>query len=60
MSDLKPCPFCGGEVNIVYTKTLHAYLIFPKSDNGCKYIAVISANNAKTISEAIDMWNKRI
>ena len=63
MSDkLKPCPFCGGEAELVYTNDNHrapyvrckfGVMQKPKCV-GCQY-----PWNHKTEEEAIEAWNGR-
>lgn len=61
MTDLKPCPFCGGEIEIVKTDCndpIHGYgLIHENNDcilNNDGYLQIYS-----TEEQAIDAWNTR-
>ena len=52
MTELKPCPFCGGEANVE-----EAYMnIFVVACSGCSVITAIY-NNAE---KAIEAWNRRV
>ena len=61
MKDLKPCPFCGGEVSITYHSADNVFSIWHKHD-GCKFIEpmYIDGEYAKSLSDARDIWNKRV
>lgn len=61
--DLKPCPFCGGEVNIVLKdnglfESGHYFLIKHKR-NKCNVDCVIFKYNAHTLEDACKTWNRR-
>jgi hypothetical protein len=60
MTEFKPCPFCGGEVNITYHSADNVYSIWHKYD-GCKFIEpmYIDGKHAKSLSDARNIWNKR-
>lgn len=66
MKELKPCPFCGGEVEIVKDKRWPKWL-----DHGidawhveCKnsdcVIYQVDNNYYRQRKEAVEMWNRRI
>lgn len=60
MSELKPCPFCGGEVEIIATGLYHwKYAIRHKSKTEC----ILDANAFALPYEKDDatrMWNTRV
>jgi endogenous inhibitor of DNA gyrase (YacG/DUF329 family) len=60
MKNLKPCPFCGGEVNITYYSADNVFVIWHKDDK-CKFIEpmYIDCKYAKSLSDARNIWNKR-
>ncbi len=65
-NELKPCPFCGGEVRLVHTnhKTLY-YRVFQFSCNQCGttfFIPQKSNYKSKEDTEikAIEAWNRRV
>ena len=60
MKDLKPCPFCGGEVSITYHSADNVFSIWHKHE-GCKFIEpmYIDGEHAKSLSDARNIWNKR-
>ena len=59
---LKPCPFCGGEAELVYTTTN-----IPKPFVRCKYGAMLKPKcvgcqypwEHNSEKEAIEAWNRR-
>jgi Lar family restriction alleviation protein len=54
-TELKPCPFCGGEATVDYMAHWEWYLI--KCDNdGCP-VACVTDSDSK--EEAIERWNSR-
>ncbi len=57
MSELKPCPFCGGEAKL-YVRSIHGLLF------GDYYWVKCEDCNAETASDfeksvAIEAWNRR-
>lgn len=60
MTDLRPCPFCGGEVSITYISADNVFSIWHKYD-GCKFIEpmYIDGKDAKSLSDARNIWNER-
>ena len=60
MSKLKPCPFCGGKVSITYSSWNEAFNIW-HNDKPCALIEPIQidGSKAKSLKEAIDLWNRR-
>ena len=60
MNDLRPCPFCGGEVSITYLSADNVFAVWHKND-GCKFIEpmYIDGEYAKSLSDAQNIWNNR-
>lgn len=60
MKDLRPCPFCGGEVSITYHSADNVFAIWHKYE-GCKFIEpmYIDGQYAKSLSDARNIWNGR-
>ena len=60
MTNLKPCPFCGDSVNITYMSFENVFAIW-HNNKVCSLIEpqYISGEDAKSLSEARDIWNKR-
>ena len=60
MTDLRPCPFCGGEVSITYHSADNVFSVWHKDDR-CKFIEpmYIDGKYAKSLSDARNIWNKR-
>ena len=60
MTDLRPCPFCGGAVSIKYHSADNVFAVWHKYD-GCKFIEpmYIDGEHAKSLSDARNIWNKR-
>lgn len=57
MTELKPCPFCGGAANSFHCESENededGYIIYCKvcdADAGC----------GKTLDQAINNWNRRV
>lgn len=51
MAKLKPCPFCGGEGEVIITGNLSRYC-------ACKNCYAFGPSR-ETVEQAIDAWNKR-
>ena len=59
MSELKPCPFCGDEVEILPTGLYHwRYAIHHKTETECVLDAQAFALPYEE-DVAIEMWNRR-
>ena len=65
--ELKPCPFCGGELNIEYGK-LNSYCVHPENDCILSHVKTTCGGygrynmilfNAKD-DTAIRNWNRRV
>lgn len=48
--DLKPCPFCGGDADIMYKNS-------PYDCRGTIYFDVRCTNNGCYLDEGADYWN---
>lgn len=59
--DLRPCPFCGGSVSIIYNSLDNAYAVYQDNAN-CPLVEpiYIDGNYAGSLKEAYDIWNKRM
>ena len=58
MAELKPCPFCGGELKRHGNKRLGYYYSHP--DNDCLLAEIDDANGVAIILECdIEKWNRR-
>lgn len=57
MSDLKPCPFCGGEAYVA-KRAIHGILWWYGC--GCKKCRVQYGCLCDTEEEAIEQWNRRV
>ena len=58
-SKLKPCPFCGGTVNIMYNSLGHEFHVYHDYEECMFDDFTISDYYAKSLSEAYEVWNKR-
>ncbi len=62
MTELKPCPFCGGEPISYYIPPHEHYIVdFPPFE-GAGYVECPHCDcglSAKTEEEAIEKWNRR-
>ena len=62
MNGLKPCPFCGEEVNVSYSSNLLAFNFWHvKGSEKCPLYNPIqfSGQKIKSLAEAREAWNKR-
>lgn len=58
MADLKPCPFCGRELNQYGNKRLGYY--YAHIENDCILAEIDDATGVAIILESeIEMWNRR-
>lgn len=62
--ELKPCPFCGGEAELIYSNDNHH-----KPYIACKFGSMLTPKcsayntyqwNYKTVAEAVEAWNRRV
>lgn len=61
MAELKPCPFCGGDVTIYYSSmTKGFYFMHNKRDKPCILLtpSTILGKN-ECLQDAYDAWNRR-
>ena len=59
---LKPCPFCGGEAELLSMtyRGGKVFGVFCKADSAQKYPHGHFIDNYATKQEAIDTWNRRM
>lgn len=55
-NELKPCPFCGGEVTVDYNSYTKVYSI-GCGNAGCA--CNVGTLPCKTAEKAIEIWNRR-
>lgn len=55
MNELKPCPFCGGEAEILTAESMHGGYLFGIMCNDCRSRGDVFDTEA----EAIAAWNTR-
>ena len=55
MNELKPCPFCGGEAEILTAESMHGGYLFGIMCNDCRSRGDVFDTEA----EAIKAWNTR-
>lgn len=60
MKEIKPCPFCGSKMSVTYN-SLGSFNFWHKEPVVCLCAEPfqISIDNAKTLDEAIEFWNRR-
>ena len=58
-SDLKPCPFCGGEVSLTYNSMDKAFSIWHRF-NKCAMAEPMKLDEAESLADAAEKWNRRI
>ena len=58
MSDLKPCPFCGGEAEAIKAHHIfeNPYVVICSNEKCRASLGMFS----KTKEEAIEAWNRRV
>lgn len=58
--NLKPCPFCGGEMTVSGSSRLKRFTVSHRGDRECHFYAFeIDWQTVNSIAEAIEAWNKR-
>lgn len=62
MEGLKPCPFCGGNVTIYYSRTVQEFFWEHKGsgDNCIMVTPALIRGKYRTPEEAFDAWNRRL
>lgn len=61
MIELKPCPFCGGRVHMIYSSQDQMYHVYHEDLFRCaiKGYINISGDCAKSLADAKREWNRR-
>ena len=62
MAELKPCPFCGGAVSMLYNSMDNAYKFYHKSGFDslhCCVLEPIVLHGFCSLAEAAEAWNRR-
>lgn len=59
MTELKPCPFCGGETEMLNGEVPCKYYIHHIDESGDCFISPILTITALTKVSAIEAWNRR-
>lgn len=57
--NLKPCPFCGGKVSMVYNSFAHAFRVYHSEKKECFIGEPIEIYGPKSLQEAAEAWNRR-
>lgn len=60
-AELKPCPFCGGEVSMVYNSHENAFKFYHRNggdEDRCRVIDVIRLRGS-SLKDAAEAWNRR-
>ena len=59
---LKPCPWCGGNVTIIYRSASNMFHVYHCDNSGkCDIVGPfkIHKSRAATLGEAAEIWNRR-
>ena len=62
MKELKPCPFCGGEVSMTYNSASRTFNIW-HTDRKCELaepIMIDQSGAVRSMAEATKVWNRRV
>ena len=60
MSELKPCPNCGGEVYLAWNSLNRKFIFYHQYPMNCRFNCFeMDWQTVKTIAEAIEAWNRR-
>ena len=60
MNELKPCPFCGKKMTVMYSKIRGEYIFSHKELRNCPFLSFeIGSEAAHTLNEAASIWNRR-
>lgn len=60
---LKPCPFCGGEVTMIYNSFDNSFNFYHKSEFDaieCCVLEPIVLDGLPSLAEARKAWNRRV
>jgi hypothetical protein len=60
--ELKPCPWCGGDVTIIYRSASNMFHVYHCDSSGkCDIVGPfkIHKSRATTLEEAAEVWNRR-
>ncbi len=63
MAELKPCPFCGKPVSMVYRSNGKAFMFYHKDSMGgvkCRVNEPIEFLGCMSLAEAAEAWNRRV
>ena len=59
MAELKPCPFCGKPVSMIYNSLENAFKIYHKGmQDNCNVIDPIKLEGT-SLADAREAWNRR-
>lgn len=59
---LKPCPFCGNSVNIIYGSTTKCFEVYHRYMKKCiveQPLYIKATNEISTLKSAYEVWNGR-
>lgn len=59
MTNLKPCPFCGGETTLCSVVSMQHEICYVVKCDDLNCIMCAGGTLRKTISQAIEAWNRR-
>ena len=61
MAELKPCPFCGGKVTLIYRSADMLYHVYHAEKENEMTCSILEPFNIDAISlrDARDTWNRR-
>ena len=62
MDKLKPCPFCGGEMSMIYRSKDRAFHIYHKSGFDAVECPILEPFiiDSESLSTAAEAWNRRV
>ena len=59
ITNLKPCPFCGGEATLCSVVSMQHEICYVVKCDDLNCIMCAGGTLRKTISQAIEAWNRR-
>ena len=63
-NELKPCPFCGGEVSMTYSSFYNTFNIYHKNgldeEKCCVCDPVQLKGELRSLAMATEVWNRRV